>query len=1686
MSLPLKPLTIDSNSRQLDSKQKKFNATVVRALEHFDSVTEWADYIASLGKLLKALQSWSPQFQNVKYYVPSPYQVSRRLTSSLSPNLPAGVHQKTLEVYTFIFEKIGPDILASECNIWVPGILPLMSYASMSVKSHLIELYDSYLVQLPSSTLKLLIKPLLSSLFPGIDDESSEFQPLTMKLIETLKENLADDSLFWQSCFLVMITNKDRRLGGLVWLTKKLPTLNSVPHLVAQRELESHNKDKNASTVDTRQLRDEAFATLLPVAKDLLSPEPGLLIRCLACCLNDDNDLLIKRGVWDLLLQRLHLDSPVLETLVSPSDKQMLIMSCCKTTLEKDMSLNRRIWNWLLGPAVAALSNSNNLSGNDIEKEDKSDENKSNYFSTHGLMTLLEGLNEMIEKESSVTSAFNICLAVMDRWEIGTLVIPEMFIPLLSATQKFIMDSQILKTANIFFDTVETNIIWGKIFQYIMETGNLGFLSFVLSTFNINAEEEIIVRHLPLILLAILHFEKNVDGESVKDGVDRYFLCRQLLNIIPERAFLPLDSSQLKLGDDSCTRDVLDRIFDFYSRVSDPALSQVAEDSVDLSSPFSPQDLTFLIISKAHDILIHSMEADEYLNEVARIFVMITEKIPSNRDDSGVHASNWSDDRLIEIVFMRSEITSKKQSESAFGIVDIFSGYLSSRMSLLQSNKLIQLIIESLWKFLVDPHRQLKAVKCLESLERCMSPLYIEGALSHAFVQEQDISRSLIVLELLWIHLEPRSVLTMRPLELMIDQLFGEENPHYLSVSKWILSVNNAGSSNRLFYFLTDKLLQFDFLGRDHLNDLDDLDMFTYRIRSLTSVLKTNNGIIIKSFSAELTSIDSLAIWGSEDISTYKNLVLAIVFRFLEIKNNNHATSIRSALILLECLLNGTERNFKEIVISLLQKSSKYISRGGLESELIAVSLLNIVSKVLRLSHENGIKLDIFDDSSTHLKYIDYLVTSVSTMEGPLIVTSYIKLLSESMIYFENAMFRMILPLSASMVQCVQRLLIKEKESGGYYQSISLLLNGLQELLEVSHGFLVTDEKDGYFSSNGSKGDFLQSMVSNVFSTDSSVSDTKTQGERDVVLQSFNQAVNCCFEIWSWAHGLAVNIESTADQTNHNSYKFKFTAKRIMEKLFSLEPLEVMEDLVAIPSNNTLSLIHVLDGNRPALTIPYFFLGVIHRQNRTASVKLSIHGNMNTSGNSKTGRMESSLINRLDSQALMRFLITYTASVENAAIEDFYVDFSFFFKEVSTNYNLYEPISKSVLRFIAIVAQKVSKSKFGEQKRIRRELSDTFVKYLPSALGDSPFDYEDPSQSFSDLKHVVINLQHITNDNIGGDKFNSCIAIIVAQCITPFIKGKNLSIPEYVLGLALEIAKVGGKVKNWRSLINEFYLDDRKFCSLSDNVLWEEIISEWAQYPENKFKLLNDLLSMIGSRVTSITPALITFNSWNDTENEVKCQNLLRISYLLMVSPVDVYLLQFQSLISCACQYLVSKNVKLKEKSWILLRVMFLRFKVSHFEEYWSMITYCLQTNLQEFCESLQIQEEVNAQLVLQTCKTLDLLLALNFEGFSATNGWLFVIDSINCIYKTYPFMSLIDEIYECKEFEMAKTDEIELVDRVQLKTPLLNGVHVIQNYIQLRNFFQNLSYAHYEYVFSLEELDLKGCETDLYLDIFA
>lgn len=79
-------------------------------------------------------------------------------------------------------------------------------------------------------------------------------------------------------------------------------------------------------------------------------------------------------------------------------------------------------------------------------------------------------------------------------------------------------------------------------FEWLMVSHDLDFLQFVISTFNVSNDEEIIVRHLPLMLLAVLSFPTS-ETNSKDSSFLRYDLCKKLLDHIPERAFLPLNHS---------------------------------------------------------------------------------------------------------------------------------------------------------------------------------------------------------------------------------------------------------------------------------------------------------------------------------------------------------------------------------------------------------------------------------------------------------------------------------------------------------------------------------------------------------------------------------------------------------------------------------------------------------------------------------------------------------------------------------------------------------------------------------------------------------------------------------------------------------------------------------------------------------------------------------------------------------------------------------------------------------------------------------------------------------------------------------------------------------------------------------------------------------------------------------------
>lgn len=124
-------------------------------------------------------------------------------------------------------------------------------------------------------------------------------------------------------------------------------------------------------------------------------------MRAFAAALGDDN-LLVQRGALDLLLTSLRLEGAAMRAAPS-ADRSLLTRAATGVVLRRDLSLNRRLFAWLLGP-------------------DENADKQAEYFQAHARSLLVETLrDEMLtpSSEYSATRPYKIYISLLDKWEIG-------------------------------------------------------------------------------------------------------------------------------------------------------------------------------------------------------------------------------------------------------------------------------------------------------------------------------------------------------------------------------------------------------------------------------------------------------------------------------------------------------------------------------------------------------------------------------------------------------------------------------------------------------------------------------------------------------------------------------------------------------------------------------------------------------------------------------------------------------------------------------------------------------------------------------------------------------------------------------------------------------------------------------------------------------------------------------------------------------------------------------------------------------------------------------------------------------------------------------------------------------------------------------------------------------------------
>lgn len=80
---------------------------------------------------------------------------------------------------------------------------------------------------------------------------------------------------------------------------------------------------------------------------DVVGKDVGLMIRAFAAALEDEN-LLVRRAALDILVQSMRVNSFMMKR-AQRVDRVILMRAATGVVLRRDLSLNRRLYTWLLG-----------------------------------------------------------------------------------------------------------------------------------------------------------------------------------------------------------------------------------------------------------------------------------------------------------------------------------------------------------------------------------------------------------------------------------------------------------------------------------------------------------------------------------------------------------------------------------------------------------------------------------------------------------------------------------------------------------------------------------------------------------------------------------------------------------------------------------------------------------------------------------------------------------------------------------------------------------------------------------------------------------------------------------------------------------------------------------------------------------------------------------------------------------------------------------------------------------------------------------------------------------------------------------------------------------------------------------------------------------------------------------------
>ena len=361
-----------------------------KILPRFALAKEWPDLMTILKKFKDNLVKYKASNMGI---LTDKISLAKRLAQCLNQNLPSGVHEMDLDVYSMLFDNIklnNNNFLGDNLGLYSAGLFPFFVYASAKNKIKFLEdIIKKHYLTLEISEFKLSLSGMLASILPALEEQNEFMQKTIREVFEKAREKCGD-TYFFGTLWSIIFRNKKLRLDCMKYINEIIPPYNEIlndesskSELIRSENNENNenndNEDFKDNNINTNQENDNInmineeenennenennengennenneVKKIKKIKKKLKRNEviekfyPNLSILVL----NSLKELIVNS---DLHTQRLAMDFiishfPMDNNIFTEEEKISLIISGLKLLIKNDYSTTRRLLIWLMG-----------------------------------------------------------------------------------------------------------------------------------------------------------------------------------------------------------------------------------------------------------------------------------------------------------------------------------------------------------------------------------------------------------------------------------------------------------------------------------------------------------------------------------------------------------------------------------------------------------------------------------------------------------------------------------------------------------------------------------------------------------------------------------------------------------------------------------------------------------------------------------------------------------------------------------------------------------------------------------------------------------------------------------------------------------------------------------------------------------------------------------------------------------------------------------------------------------------------------------------------------------------------------------------------------------------------------------------------------------------------------------------